>query len=154
MNIKDLLEIYKDYSREQGLHPEHHRTHLALLATRIGNLMDWTTMSEDGDTDKTTEAIAAIGALYRKLDTTVTTHVDKSKVHTVGGEKPKLYIKEVTDLLIHLLIYIGGNDLSEQVMAELEKKIMEDKVAKPRTKGRFKTNRTNFSSETNYFRQT
>jgi hypothetical protein len=144
MEIEDLFEVYKKYAKHQDLHTEYHRTHLALMIVKLGEMLSWISPSANKDTDQFTDAMQALSKLYKTIeDYTVTEdYKDDSYVYIPDNkEVPHVLLNQLTDLFLHIIIYIGDNGWDDYCMTVLEDKIISDSKKSKTEQGRFKNKR-------------
>lgn len=143
MDLRELLNIYKDYSYRQGLKPFYHRTSLAMLIVRIGKLLMQCSYSNDKFTDNFTDTIKKNAESYILSADFIDEYHDVSKLYTLKSKDkaPSLFIDNLADLFIELMIYIGGNDLVDEFIQSLEQKLVNDKSSSFSRTSRFRNNR-------------
>jgi hypothetical protein len=140
VHIEEILKIYKEYSNNKELKPGYHRTHIALLLAKISSLIEWCSESKNEDTDRYSNLVYNSSILYEKLEEIVKDYQDNSQIYKLGGEEPNLFIEKLVDILIHLLIYVSGNNWDEKFVSKLDEAILRDSTDKFK-KSRFKTRR-------------
>jgi phosphoribosyl-ATP pyrophosphohydrolase len=148
MTLAELFSIYKEYAELQGLKPYRHRTHLLLIINRLSRLLLSVSNSGDRITDSVVRNIASVCDLFTETDKIAEQHyTDSSEFLNIKEEEKatRLFVNELTDIIIHLCIYIGGNDLDREVLLKLQDKVIADRAVSTNIEGRFVTNRTKWS---------
>jgi len=147
MELETLLTEYGDYAKRQGLRPEYHMTHIMLIMKELSNTSLWLSKSKDPYTDRIVEGIQNFCKFYAMLDEKTFDYTDDSFPFSVReGEYPLVYLSSLADVILHILLYIGGNNWEKEFLEILTNKYLNDKVTKMSEIGRFQNNRIGWRS--------
>lgn len=142
MNLENLLDFYKTYSKKHELKTYHHRTHISMMMSRISDLLTWCSKSKNKDLNRYTDLVQNASSLFESLEN-FSNNIDEddSKIFQPKGTVPNLLIKQLVDILIHILIYIAGNDWKDKFIKELFKTVSRDEAESYFKISRFKNKR-------------
>lgn len=142
MELETLLDEYGNYAKRQGLRPEYHLTHIMLMMKELSNTSLWLTKSKDPYTDRIIEGIQNFCKFYTMLDEKTIDYKDDSVPFSVKeGEYPLVYLGSLADVLLHILLYVGGNGWSKEFLDILNNKYLNDRITGMADAGRFQNNR-------------
>lgn len=145
LSLRELLEIYKSYSSRHGLSTYKHLTHILLIICQLCEASLLLNKSRDVITDKTADVIQSMCKFYQQLDALASNYEDLSTPFSATKEKePLLYLSLIADALIHILIYIGGNNWIDTFMDILINKAENDNATDINDSCRFVVNRLSY----------
>lgn len=140
MDIKDIVNIYKEYSTNNKFKTKSPRTYLAELITKISSLFQWCSESGDNKTDRYTGIVHNASVLYKEFEDLIQSYNDVSEIYKLKGKEPSLLIDNLADIFILFIIYISVNNLDERFLEILEEKLVKDSE-NSKIKSRFKNKR-------------
>ena len=127
MELKYIFDFYKEFSDKNNISKGRHRTHISTIISKLISLLHRTSPSCNEDTDRYVNIIYGSSCLYSKLEKAYDDYNDKSEVLFIKGKPPRLFIKKLADIILHIIIYACTNGWGDILLQEIDDSIIKDK---------------------------
>jgi len=120
LHIANLIDSCAATTKSKGFDVTQVGTQVALFVTEIAEALEHVTPTEDGMTDAFIQMVRRASdnyEEYRKHSLTLV-HKDTSAINN-----QEHFLEEISDIIIRIFSFIGGNDLKEALIIELTSKM-------------------------------
>lgn len=132
MDIRDVINECSETTKSKGFDVSQVATQVCLIASEVAEALELITESENAMTDSVTVQLVQLMAEYEAYRKRANGYLDTSRIMEVNQEA---FIEEMADIQIRLASFIGGNDLTEEFLNVLRKKMDKNK-ARPHRHGK------------------
>ena len=122
MRLKDFIETCGQEMKAKGFKLDQHTTQLVLIASEVAEALECVAPKSTTETNTISMLLQVAFERYEAYRKEAVDYHDTSEI-----KDKEALLEEVVDILIRVASWVGGNNLTDEFMAALERKVEKNK---------------------------